>query len=101
MSDDRAHAEAARDYAAAYAAHYSERDLAMALQLYQEIMTAHASAREAGYSRTQIQNIVNVGGPEQELLGAQVELALARLKRPISPDAGRISAARVAPDPAE
>ena len=101
MNDHGALAEAARDYAAAYAAHYSERDLAMALQLYQEIMTAHASAREAGYSRTQIQNIVNVVVPEQELLGAQVELALARLGRQISPDAKRIPAARVAPDPAE
>lgn len=99
MSDDGT--LAARDYAAAYAAHYSGRDLAMALQLYQEIMTAHASAREAGYSRTQIQNIVNVVVPEQELLGAQVELALARLGNQVSPDAGPIPAARVAPDPAE
>jgi hypothetical protein len=83
MSDDGALAEATRDYAAAYAAHYSERDLAMALQLYKKLMTAHASAREAGYSRAQIQNIVNVVVPDRELLDAQMELAFAHLGRQI------------------
>ena len=101
MSDDNARTEAARAYAAAYAAHYSERDLAMALQLYEKIPTAHASAREAGYSRTQIQNIVNVVVPDRELLDAQMELALARLGRQISPDAGRVSVAPDASGPAE
>jgi hypothetical protein len=80
MSDDGVRTEAARAYAAAYAAHYSERDLAMALQLYENLIASHASAREAGYSRTQIQNIVNTLVPPQERLGAQLELALARLE---------------------
>ncbi len=83
MSDDRALTEAAQEYAAAYAAHYSQRDLATALQLYKKIMAAHASAREAGYSRAQVQNIVNTVVPEQELLEAQMKLALARLEHPI------------------
>jgi hypothetical protein len=61
MSDDSALTEAAREYAAAYAAHYS-------------------GAPEAGYSRTQVQNIVNAVVPKQELLDAQMELALARLE---------------------
>jgi hypothetical protein len=81
MSDHTALKEAARAYAEAYAAHYSERDLAKALQLYQRIMASHASAQEAGYSRAQIQNIVNTLVPAQELLDAQLELALARLER--------------------
>jgi hypothetical protein len=81
MSDDGVRTEAARAYAAAYAAHYSERDLAIALQLHKNLIASHASAREAGYSRTQIQNIVNTLVPAQELLDAQLELALARLER--------------------
>ncbi len=87
MSDDSGLMEAAREYAAAYAAHYSERDLATALQLYKKIIASHPSAREAGYSRRQVQNIVNTVVPSQELLDAQIELALACLGHPISPDA--------------
>jgi hypothetical protein len=81
MSDTSARTEAARAYAEAYAAHYSERDLAKALQLYKDLIASHASAQEAGYSRAQIQNIVNTLVPAQELLDAQLELALARLER--------------------
>ena len=101
MRDDSARTEAARGYAAAYAAHYSERDLATALQLYKKIMASHASAREAGYSRTQVQNIVNAVMPEQQLLDAQMELELARLEHQISPDAGPIPVAPVASERAE
>lgn len=81
MSDDTAPIEAARAYAAAYAAHYSQHDLTTALHLYREIIAAHANAREAGYSRTQIQNIVNTVVPAQDLLEAQLNLALACLGR--------------------
>jgi hypothetical protein len=87
MSDHPALKEAAREYAAAYAAHYSERDLAKALRLYQRIMASHASAPEAGYSRTQVQNIVHAVVPEQELLDAQLELVIARLEHQVSTDA--------------
>lgn len=80
MSDDGAVTEAAREYAAAYAAHYSSRDLRMALQLYKKLIASHASAREAGFSRVQIQNIVNAVVPKYELLDAQAELVLARLE---------------------
>jgi len=80
MSDDGALTEVAREYAAAYAAHYSQRDLAMALQLYERLIASHSSAREAGYSRTQVQNIVHAVVSEQELLDAQMELAFAHLE---------------------
>ena len=71
--------EAGRQYAAAYAAHYTGRDLPGALQLYVKLLASHPGAQEAGYSRMQVQNIVNAVVPQQELLGAQVELALAHL----------------------
>jgi hypothetical protein len=67
---------AARAYSAAYAAHYSQRDLAVALRLYGKLIASHASTREAGYSRTQVQNIVNAIVPEDERLEAETSLAL-------------------------
>ena len=81
MSDDGSTTEAARSYAAAYAAHYSERDLATAIQLYRDLVGSHPSALEAGYSRTQIQNIARALVPAQDLLDAHVELALAHIER--------------------
>ena len=72
---------AGRAYAAAHAAHYSERNLAAALQLYMELIASAPNAPEAGYSRVQIQNIVNAVVPAQELLNAQLALALAQLER--------------------
>jgi hypothetical protein len=101
MSDDSALAEITQEYAEAYAAHYSKRDLAMALQLYKKLIASHASAREAGYSRTQVRNIVNAVLPEQELLDAQMELAFARLEGQISPDSGSTSVAPLAFEPVE
>ena len=101
MSDHTRLRDAAREYAAAYAAHYSERDLAKALRLYKKIMASHASAPEAGYSRTQVQNIVDAVVPEQELLDAQMKLALARLEDHVSPDAEPIPVAPPASERAE
>jgi hypothetical protein len=101
MSEDSALAEIAQEYREAHAAHYSERDLARALQLYKKLIASHASAREAGYSRTQVQNIVNAVVPQQELLDAQTEFALARLEHQISPDARSTSVAPRASEVAE
>jgi hypothetical protein len=80
MSDDGALTEAAREYAAAYAAQYSQRDLAMALQLYERLIASHSGAREAGYARSQVRNIVDAIVPEQDVLDAQIVLALAYLE---------------------
>ena len=82
--------KAGRQYAAAYAAHYAGRDLPAALQLYMKLLASHPGAQEAAYSRAQIQNIVNTVVPKQELLDAQIELALAHLECQGPPDAGRI-----------
>jgi len=68
--------EASRDYAAAYAAHYTDHDLPTALQLYLKVVSSHPGTKEAGYARAQAQNIINATVPDQELLDAQVELAV-------------------------
>ncbi len=68
--------DAQRQYATAYAAHYTEHDLPSALRLYKQVMASHPSDPEAEYSREQIQNIVKAVVPKQELLDAQMELAV-------------------------
>jgi len=68
--------KANRQYAEAYATHYTEHDLPSAMRLYQQVMASHPSDPEAEYSRVQIKNIVNAVVPKQELLDAQMELAL-------------------------
>lgn len=69
--------EARRQYAAAYSAHYSERDLPGALRLYVNVIASHPDEQEAKFSRAQVQNIVNTIVPKQELFDAQVNLAAA------------------------
>ena len=69
--------EVARQYAAAYAAHYTERNLPGALRLYVNVIASHPDEQEANYSRVQVQNIVNTVVPRQELFDAQVNLAAA------------------------
>ena len=68
-----------RAYAVAHAAHYSERRLAEALQLYRDLIASRPNAPEAGYSRAQIQNIIDAVVPVLERLDAQIALALPRL----------------------
>jgi hypothetical protein len=80
MHHHREFTEAGREYAAAHATHYSERNLAAALQLYRELMASHPNAPEPGYSRARIHNIVNAVVPAQDLLDAQIGLARARLE---------------------
>ena len=57
--------EAGRQYAAAYAPHYTGRASPLALQLYRKLMASHPIGRESHYSRTQIQNIVHAVVPNQ------------------------------------
>jgi len=66
-------------YAAAYAMHYTDKDLHGALDLYQGIITQHPDSQEAGYSKSQIHNIVKSVVPEQELFDAHVKMALTHI----------------------
>lgn len=71
--------KAGHRYAAAYAAQYRKKDLIEALKLYKGVMHTHPNTEEAEYSRSQILNIISGVVPDQELLDAQVELALIHL----------------------
>jgi cardiolipin synthase len=82
MNNDTTFADAAQQYAAAHSAHYVSENLPRALVLYTDIMATHPETLEAGYSRTQLQNIVNSVVPKSDLLTAQVELARAHCPQP-------------------
>jgi hypothetical protein len=90
----------AKEYEVA-AAHYSQRDLRMAPRLYAKRIASNASTREAGYSRTQVDNTVHTVVPEEELLDAETELALARLEAGVASDTEPIRVTRPAPELAE
>jgi hypothetical protein len=81
MKDDTKPNAANREYAIAYAAHYTTRNLPAAIQLYKNLVAFHPDSVEAAYSRKQIQNIVNAVVSKEELLDAQVSLALLQFNR--------------------
>ena len=80
MPDFRRTTMASRAYDKAHAAHYATKDLRNALGLYEGVLADYPDKQEADYSRSQMQNIVNGVVPKDDLLAAQVELALARLE---------------------
>ena len=83
--------ESARHYAAAYATHYTQRDLLGALHAYSEVIELHPTAPEAEYSRSQMRNIVKFVVPARELLASQVELVRRHLQRVDDPSAAAVS----------
>lgn len=80
MKTDYAFSTAARDYLAAHTTQHGEHDLLGALRSYAQILALHPDAREAGYARTQMLAIVQQVVPPEELLTAQIELALRHLQ---------------------
>ena len=81
--------EVGREYAAAYAEQYTGHRLPEALQLHLKLIASYPGTREAGYSRTQAQNIINATVPDQELLDAQVALAVVHFEKDGPPDGTR------------
>ena len=80
MRESRLSEEAGQQYATAYDTHYTTKDIHKAFTLYENIIAAHPDTKEAGYSRSQVQNIVNAVVSKQELFDAQVDLALAHFE---------------------
>jgi len=74
-------------YAAAYLEHYTTKDLNKALGLYRGVMAAYPDSEEAGYSRTQVLNIVNSVIPKRDIFDAQVDLLLTHFKSDSPADA--------------
>jgi hypothetical protein len=78
--------EAGQQYATAYDAHYTTKDMYKAFKLYGRIIATHPDTDEAGYSRCQVQNIVNAVVPKQKVMDALVELALTHFEQDVPPD---------------
>ena len=77
MGDNTEQTAAGRQYAAAYETHYSSHNLRKAFELYKRILADHPDTKEAGYAKSQIQNIVNTVVPKEERLDTQMDLAAA------------------------
>jgi hypothetical protein len=73
--------EANRQYAAAYAAQYTQGDLHLAFQLYTAIMASHPGSPEEGFSQMQIHNIAVATIPKRTLLNAEWELLRAHFEQ--------------------
>jgi hypothetical protein len=78
MSDET-RSKANQMYADAHLEQYKNKDLPAALAIYRAIIAAHPEEKEAGYSRGQIRNIAREVVPRQEILDAELELALRHL----------------------
>ena len=63
-------------YAEAYGIHYGIKDLNAALIAYKDIVVRYPDTKEAGYSRSQVLNIVRDVVPGELLFKVQLNLAL-------------------------
>jgi len=86
MIKDTMLTDAGQQYAAAYDAHYKTKDMYEAFKLYERIIASHTDTREAGYSRSQVQNIVNAVVPKQKVMDALEDLALTHFEQGVPPD---------------
>ena len=75
-----------QQYEAAYLEHYTNQDLKKAFNLYRSILASYPDSMEAGYSRSQLLNIINSVIPKHLFLDAQVELLVAHFNNDNPPD---------------
>jgi len=81
MREDKSNTEIGRLYENAQLMRYDTKDLLKAMELYESIIAKDPESPEAEYSRTQIQNIVKLKVPKQELLNSNAELARTHIER--------------------
>jgi len=87
---------AGQDYTKAHDMHYKTKDLPKAFKLYRGIIADYSDTKEAGYSLSQFQNIVNAVVPKQEVMDALVALTLAHFEQDVPPDVKSTSDASLA-----
>ena len=87
---------ASQDYTEAHDMHYKTKELQKAFKLYRGIIADYPRTEEAGYSLSQVQNIVNAVVPKQEVMDALVALTLAHFKQDVPPDVKSASEASLA-----
>jgi hypothetical protein len=87
---------AGQDYTKAHDMHYKTKDLPEAFKLYEGIIADYPETKEAGYSLSQFQNIVNAVVPKQEVMDALAVLTLAHFAQDVPPDVKSTSDASLA-----
>jgi hypothetical protein len=89
-------AVADQNYTKAHDMHYKTKDLPEAFKLYRSIIADYPETKEAGYSLSQVQNIVNSVVPKQEVMDSLVALTLAHFEQDVPPDVRSASDASLA-----
>ena len=89
-------AVADQNYTKAHDMHYKTKDLPEAFKLYRSIIADYPETKEAGYSLSQVQNIVNAVVPKQEVMDSLVALTLAHFEQDVPPDVRSASDASLA-----
>jgi len=87
---------ASQDYTEAHDMHYKTKDLPKAFKLYRDIMANYPKTEEAGYSLSQVQNIVSAVVPKQEVMDTLVALTLVHFEQDVPPDVKSASDASLA-----
>ena len=75
-----------QNYTKAHDMHYKTKDLPRAFKLYRSIIADYPETEEAGYSLSQVKNIMNEVVPKQEVMDTLVALTLAHFEQDVSPD---------------
>lgn len=88
--------EPGKQYKTAHDAHYKAKDIPQAFQIYRNIITDHPNTKEAGYSLSQVHNIVNSVVPKQEIMDALVAMTLDHFEQDAASVAKRASEAPLA-----
>ena len=94
MRESNISAEAGQQYASAYETHYTTKDIRKAFKLYEDIIASYPDTKEAGYSRSQVQNIVNAVVPKKDIMDSLFGLARIHFDQKVTVDAESASVIR-------
>ena len=76
MNNNNSVTATGKQYTTAHDMHYRTKDMPKAFELYRGIITDYPDTKEAGYSLSQIHNIVKDVVPKQEVMDALVSMTL-------------------------
>ena len=90
MKNINSDTKAGTQYTTAHDAHYKTKELPKAFQLYRDIIADHPDSKEAGYSLSQVHNIVKDVVPKQEVMDSLVAMTLDHFERDVPSDVKRL-----------
>jgi len=96
MKNNNSDTEAGKQYTAAHDVHYKTKDMPEAFKLYRGIIADHPDTKEAGYSLSQVHNIVKDVVPKQEVMDGLVAMTLGHFDKDLPSDVKPASEAPIA-----